>query len=242
MGKRTLIHLHIPKTAGTSLTAILAGGFPDGTHQPIYSEYFDKPDQQVREELHDKQFMFGHVQHGVARQLEQDHLYICTLRSPGPRLLSYYNYVRRTESHYCHKAVAGQNMSFGTFLKWASKRGNPFKFEVDNGQVRLLAGQNRQNREKIDTDILHTAVSNLLSQDMIYGLTEYFDDFVRVLVEKGIVAVDINIQRNVSPNSANFEDELKNLTRSQKKIYDAFTYWDEIMYDLAKKSYFLAHN
>ena len=60
--------------------------------------------------------------------------YITVLRDPVDRIASHYYYAKRYPTHYLHKEITGRNMSLQDY---ASAR---LSDELDNGQVRMLAG------------------------------------------------------------------------------------------------------
>lgn len=233
-----VIHLHVPKTAGSSLTRILAPHYAHGTQFSVSDGNLKKLTGASKQERQAISFMFGHLSHGVAQQLPQDHLYVCVLRRPGPRLLSYYNYLYRTKDHPSYDSVRGQDMSFGTFLEWAVDMENGHLGEVDNGQVRRLAGLKARGSGASVAEILPQALSNILAPDMMYGLTEHFDDFVGRLYACGVIPNKVTIRENAAPNTASLDNILADLTAGQKEIYDTFIYWDDILYNTSEQLYF----
>jgi len=238
---RVLIHLHLPKTAGSSLTKILAPNHTRGTQLTTGDVNIDKLTNLPPQQRRAISFLFGHLSHGVANHLPQKHLYTCVLRRPGPRLLSYYNYLYRTVDHPSHHTVKGQEMSFGTFLEWTADPKNAHRGEVDNGQVRRLAGHGMRKRYGEESELISLALSNLLAPDMIYGLTEYFDDFIGRLHARGIIGKKVEVRENAAPNPTNLDEALLKLTGRQKELYDSFIYWDEMLYDISEKIYFASN-
>ena len=234
---RILIHLHIPKTAGTSLTTILAQNYPDGTRKGLNPDDLSKPADVLKNEFRDIKLTYGHLPHGVANLIGRKHLYICALRRPGPRILSYYNYIKNTVNHPVHKHLVAKSMSFGTFLEWASDPQNVFRKEINNGQVRQLAGLAAPNDARLEKDLLPLAISHLLGPDMIFGLTEMFDDFLDALRSQKIITKLNRVTKNASPYRVDFDGFLKELSPKHKEIYDDFTRWDNILYDVGKNYY-----
>lgn len=235
---RAMVHLHIPKTAGSSLTRILAPHFARGSQLPVSDGDLAAFAALSDTERRKASFIFGHLSHGIASLLPQGHDYICVLRRPGTRLLSYYKYLYRTTDHHSQKFVGGQNMSFGTFLEWASDPQNGHLNEVNNGQIRRLAGLKMQRDGASDPQLLLAAVHNIASPDLIFGLTEHFDHFVQRLSAKGLILGAPDMRENMAPSPSNLEDALRELTPDQAALYDAFTGWDEILYNIAEQLYF----
>ena len=231
---RALIHLHVPKTAGSSLTKILSRP-PGMTIGDTRLNELEALSEAKRREL---RFLFGHLSHGVAHYLPQGHLYVCVLRRPGPRLLSYYNYLYRREDHPSHAVVGGQKMSFGTFLEWAADPVNGHRNEVNNGQIRRLAGLAMQRSGSNEAQMLPQAIKNIIASDMAYGLTEHFDHFVQRLYTSGLIASTPDMRENAAPHPASLEDALAGLTTDQSALYQGFTGWDETFYNICEQLYF----
>ena len=235
---RAMIHLHIPKTAGSSLTRILAPHVASGTQLPVSDGDFTAFTALSDNDRRKVSFIYGHLSHGIASFLPQGHEYICVLRKPGARILSYYKYLYRTTDHHSQKFIGGQNMSFGTFLEWAANPANGHLNEVNNGQIRRLAGLKMQRDEAPEPQLLLTAVRNIASPDMIFGLTEHFDHFVQRLSTRGLILGTPDVWENTAPSPSNLENALSELTPDQTTLYHAFTRWDEIFYNIAEQLYF----
>ncbi len=236
--RRVMIHLHIPKTAGSSLTRIIAPHFASGTQLPVSDGQLGALAAMPEKERRNASFVFGHLSHGMAHLLPQGHRYICVLRKPGARLLSYYNYLYRTTDHHSQKVVGGQKMSFGTFLEWAANPQSGHRNEVNNGQIRRLAGLKLQRDRASETELLPAAVKNIVASDMIFGLTEHFDHFVQRLHALGLIAETPDMGENMAPHPANLAEALATLTPDQAALYQAFTGWDDIFYNICEQLYF----
>lgn len=235
---KTLIHLHVPKSAGSTLTAILAPNFPHRSHMTVGDNTIQQLSNLQLQRRSELRFIFGHLSHGVARYLPQDCAYITVLREPGNRLLSYFRYVQRITDHPLHGPVSQRNMSFGDFLEYAIN--NPVvRLEADNGQVRRLAGQGRQESSLgQEAALLRTALHNILGEDVIYGFTEHFDDFLARLKARKIIPGVKDTRLNTAPDKTDIGPELARLSPAQKQIFEDFTVWDNRFYDICKSVYF----
>ncbi|NDW01321.1 sulfotransferase family 2 domain-containing protein [Salipiger sp. PrR002] len=235
---KTLIHLHVPKSAGSTLTAILAPTCPQTTHMTVGDnnlQHLSGLGLQRRSEL---RFIFGHLSHGVARHLPQSCAYITVLRDPGNRLLSYFRYIQRITDHPLHVQVAKKKMSFGDFLEYAADTPE-VRLESDNGQVRRLAGYARQiesigQEEKLFQKALH----NIFAEDIVYGFTEYFDDFLERLTKRKIISGHKDTRLNMAPEKTEIAPVLAQLNAPQKELFDQFNYWDNKFYEICKSAYF----
>ncbi len=234
---RTLIHLHIPKSAGSSLSRLLVGD----TKQNERITLGDNSLQRLREfppaRLRSLKLVFGHLTHGIGKRLPLPCHYISVLRQPGPRILSFYRYIERTDHHPLYKTVNGQKMSFGAFLDFTAA--NPqFRMEVDNGQIRRLGGNMKITSLGQERGLLRRALHNIFAPNFTYGLTDHFDGFQKRLVKQGLLSATTPIRENAAPEPGKLEMELDALTPQQREIYDHYIFWDSRFYRICKQVYF----
>jgi hypothetical protein len=135
---RTLIFIHIPKTGGTTLQAVLERECPAGTvfdfggdSSRLATDRFRRLPKSTRAGF---RVVAGHVGFGVHRYLPQPFTYVTVLRHPVDRIMSHYFYVLRRSEHYLHEQVTAGRMSL---VDYALSDLSPV--ELDNGQVRMLS-------------------------------------------------------------------------------------------------------
>ena len=169
MADPCLVFLHIPKTAGLTLNAVLRmqyrrsvtihaatlGGSPEDIER-IPAE------QRTRARL-----VFGHLHYGVHEWIPQPTAYITLLRDPVHRVMSLYGYVMREPRHPLHERVAGTRMGLETFVESGLDR-----TQVENGQTRQLAPVPGGDP---GPDDLARAVDHV-RECVALGLTERFDE------------------------------------------------------------------
>jgi hypothetical protein len=177
--KQTIIFLHIPKTAGTTLHRIIERHYP---RDRIYTFWQDGSPEDFENLSHARRSEFymlrGHVGFGVHELLPGPSTYFTVLREPIDRVVSYYYFVRRTSQHYCHELVTSNNMSLKEFVN--SRR----DFMVDNGQTRMLSGLGQGHElgfGKCTKEHLEKAKRNLQEKFSVVGLTEAFDETLLLL-------------------------------------------------------------
>jgi hypothetical protein len=180
-----LIHLHVPRTAGTTLSRIirlklLAERPAHWFHRPqVFGFDFVPPLERAAyvkslpdEDKRHVRYFGAHMGYGIHAYLPAPCVYVTILRDPADRAVSLYGYLKQRER-------LPRGLSFEGFMH----RRNRFYF--DNGQVRYLAGEdgNRVDvpfgqctramldlaKRRIDTDLFLT------------GLTEQFDETVVLL-------------------------------------------------------------
>lgn len=169
----TVIFLHIPKAAGTTLHRILERQYPPAAIFSIGSDAHTS----IREfkELPDAQraairLFRGHMPYGLHTYLPQPTTYFTILRDPVERVISYYHYILRTPAHYLYDTVVGQKMS----LKALLESGLPIM--MNDTQVRLISGVWADvGFGECTPGILEMARHNLAQSFSVVGLAEQFD-------------------------------------------------------------------
>jgi hypothetical protein len=235
-----LVHLHVPKTAGSSLTQLLQPHFHGYTAFAVNDDTLDTLNQLSPRRRQSLRFVFGHLAHGLERFFPQPVRYITVLRRPGPRILSLYAYIRRRSDHPLHDWLVGKNLSFGAYLEETLSRPK-LKMQVDNRMVRQLAGEIDLEAVELGPAPLRQALANILSEDCRYGLTEHFDDFQARLKAEGLID-DVSPERvNAAPETADLETALDAMTPDQRAIYDGYVEADTAFYDICEQVYFDRH-
>ena len=220
----TLVHIHIPKTAGTSLNALLLPLFPRENrvngHAPACVAALRDMSQSEREQV---RLVAGHVTHAIGRLFSQPVRFLTIMRDPGPRILSFFKYVSYREQHPLYEKVHG--MDFGTFLEFAVVT-PPLLSELEGGQMRRIAGELGQKGFGQEPALFEKACQNLLAPDMLFGFTEAFDAFQSRLVAEGILPSARRVKQNVSPLGLAYTEARENLTSDQRSLLDRFITWD----------------
>ena len=174
MTYRNLIFLHIPKAAGTTLHSVLEKHYPPASQVSIYD-----PEQAARvlphwplERREAIRLLKGHVVFGLHRYLVGKTTYITFVRDPVDRIASHYYYVRRMPAHYLYQQVMSRNMSLADYAAAG------LSDELDNGQVRMLAGVLSAETVPVgscDPRLLELAKQNIEGHFAVAGITERFD-------------------------------------------------------------------
>lgn len=229
-----LVHLHVPKTAGTSLTQILASNLQDGETLALDAgqrEILAELPEPIRNRL---RLVFGHLWYGIGRELGRRTVYICAIRRARPRLLSYFNYIKRRSDHPMHAFLTERSMEFGDFLEFCADEQNQ-RIEVDNSQIRRIAGSFSYADIGNEAALLRDAIGNAFSPSMVVGLTEQFDELLETLVAQELIKTYQPTRENAAPQAASIEEAETKLTSRQLEILEAFTHWDDTFYDLCEQ-------
>ncbi len=166
-----VIFLHLPKTAGSTINAVIARQYP---RRAIYAinpvrtgrseDRFRNLSESRRERV---RLLRGHFMYGMHRWMPRDCVYFTFLRDPVARAMSVYRYVTQNPVHPRH--ALGKGLDASQFL--ADDRLHP-----PNAQTRTIAGP------RIPEDqLLETAKANLERHFVVAGLAERFDESLLLL-------------------------------------------------------------
>jgi hypothetical protein len=186
--KNTLIFLHVPKAAGSTVNHILRWKYKP---KSVYNISGSKDQLKLRldtfKRLSEKQkskikLLRGHMPFGLHTDLPNKSVYITFLREPVDRVISEYFYVLRSPSHYLYNKVVRNKLSLDEFVT------SGVSTEMNDGQTRLIAGDFAgidQNIPygKTDNKLLNVAKNNLDSHFMVCGTVEKFDETLFLISE-----------------------------------------------------------
>lgn len=220
MTSPTVVFIHIPKTAGSSLrsamTSVLTGNellsvYPRAEWATPARAVPDLPSER-REAA---RLVFGHFSHGLHRHFSQPTAYATVVRDPVERVLSaYFHEVRGIE----RRRVDGRPLT-----RWqqaiaedeidpvAYARGRPPGRRVahtQNLQTRMIAGVMHVDGDPEHPDLLELALANLPSFAVL-GTTQRLGDVAVHLVDAIGVDADLDVpelNRNVGrPRAGDLE-------------------------------------
>lgn len=225
-----LVHLHIPKTAGTTLAEAFArepNMQPQAViHDQTLHELREMPAHQRRA----LRYIRGHLNMGTGEVLGVPYRYLSTIRRPGPRIYSFFRFIQRHRPHPSHAEVAG--MSFGDYLEYSQVH-TPHRIEIDNGQIRRLSGQLGVRQFGREQAWLPLALHHVLNPATIFGYVEHFDALVRRLVAEGYLSSADIPASNVAPKgTGDYDAAVAALSQGQRALFEAYTVWDNYFYDL----------
>lgn len=230
--QKSLIFLHIPKAAGSTLHRIIARQYAsdsiysiDGlrVHESI-AEFKQLPEAK-RSEI---KVLKGHMRFGLHEYLPQPSTYITILRDPVERIISHYYYVLRSPEHYLYEQVTSRNMSLKDYICSGITK------ELNNSQTRLLCTKAAlETYEQGSKEILESAKKNLQEEFAVVGLAERFDETLILLKRKFKWNLPFYIKANTTKDRP-----LKNdISQETLKIIEKYNELDVELFEFVNKKF-----
>lgn len=184
-----LVFMHIPKTAGTTISSTLRLNYPQDL--TLSMDLFDKLSELESVPLEKRsqlRLLYGHLPWGVHEYIPRSCQHVTVLREPVSRVVSDYKYVLKTLHHPLHDRVVDGKIGLEEFIEtlWLDKR--------ISRQTRQLS--NRASGP-LDRDALEQAKRNL-SEFLVVGLTERFEETFVLLRRALRLRLPFYATRNVS--------------------------------------------
>lgn len=228
---RAVIFLHIPKSGGTTLHAIIERQYPaeriftiDGHHvRESIAEFKALPEAERRR----LQVLKGHMSFGLHNWLPQPSTYITLLRDPVERTISHYYHILRSPEHTHHATIVGKNMSLHDFMLAGVSR------IVDNGQVRALCAGEDVPYGACTADMLAQAQANIEGHFTLVGFTEQFDETLILLKRALGWKMDAYLRRNVGLNRPAAES----VPAATRSLIEQINEFDFGLYHAAEKRF-----
>lgn len=226
----TVLFLHIPKTAGSTLRSILQlqyknrhAIFLKGS-DPVLS-FNDWLDNNTLEHI---DLLFGHIDFGIHKNFTNEVEYVTMLRHPLNRIVSHYNYVKRESNHYLHSKVIDNNLSLKQFVE------NGYSLELNNGMVRVLIGAGGSHKNeyskynipygKCENWMLKEAKENIKQYFKMVGLQEEF--------EKSIVMLKRTLNWNTFKPYVSQNRAIKKYKQLDEDTYNVIRKYNELDFQL----------
>jgi len=227
----TLIFVHLPKTAGTTLRGIVERQYRHSLICRAYPSAEGKLEsRQVGalpiETIRRIGLLEGHIEFGWHSVLPQKAVYLTMLREPISRVISIYNYVERDVNHPLHNAVKSGAIGIEEFLK------RKVTADATNGQTYWLSGGvDTEVQSHTAEEALETAKNNLTKYFPAVGIQERFDEslvlFKRIYHWRWIYYTSKNVA-NSRPNKKAMPDRIVRLIQDLNQL-------DMDLYEFARK-------
>lgn len=170
----TVIFLHLPKTAGTTLNRLIEWEYrlPEMySVDPVLFEWSAAHMRALPESRLRKTRMFkGHMLFGLHEILPQPSTYITVLRDPVERVLSAYYYMRSYKLHPLYWKFRYEKWTLEQFVQRSTR---------DNVQCKIIAGANYH--APCTQEILDQALGHLDRRFSVVGLSERFEESLALM-------------------------------------------------------------
>jgi len=227
----SLIFIHCPKTAGTSLTSFIIKnlnlkdeeiyncGQRARTHIEGNIKFMNLP----LEEKKKFRFICGHVELFILQTINYPVFTFTLLRDPIKRIISLYNFIIQTKTHHLHDFIIKNRLSISDFIKSGAW------IETNNGMVRRLCGGIRIPYGRCNFRMLENAIFNLRKLSL-FGFQEKFEEFIKILS----MVLGISCLSFEYINVTNYKIEVD---EKDIKTIEAFNQLDIELYKYAKTIY-----
>jgi Galactose-3-O-sulfotransferase len=192
MSEPLVTFIHLPKTAGVTVSAILRGQYTDVERLERDKVGDDARALRVRSGG-SARAVAGHMPYGLHKVLSRPCAYLTVLRDPVQRIASHYHWVSRHPSSPRHAELVSNRMSISDYVQWHSAAR-----AFNNGQTRLLGREWFDYDDPATEETLEAAKRNL-ERFVCVGLMDRFDESVLMMRRKLGWSWPTYQPRNVAP-------------------------------------------
>jgi len=177
--KDLFIHLHIPKTGGTTLRDIIQRQYR--SEKILMIPKLEESENILKEvstsQINQLKLIQGHLKYGIHNHFHRRAKYFAIIRDPINRVLSTYYYVLSQKNNPQNLSTSNNQMSIYDFVQSGV---NPF---LINGQTQLISGKtgNIDNPIIESEELFSLAKENIENDFLFLGITEMFDETILIL-------------------------------------------------------------
>jgi len=227
--QQTVIFLHVPKAAGSTLHTVFNRQYKRANVFTIDEEQSIEDLKQLSKTQRAQiEVLKGHMYFGLHELLPQPSTYITILRDPVERVISHYYYILRNPSNELYNQVASTGMSLKDFVL------SGLSLEIDNGQTRLLSSTGAVVPYKqCSSEVLESAKQNVKERFSTIGFVERFDETLILLKRAFKWDMPFYTKSNVTQNRP-----LKTeISKSTLDVIEAYNQLDIQLYQFAQERF-----
>ena len=177
--KDLFIHLHIPKTGGTTLRDIIQRQYR--AEKILMIPKLEESENILKEvstsQINQLKLIQGHLKYGIHNHFHRRAKYFAIIRDPINRVLSTYYYVLSQKNNPQNLSTSNNQMTIYDFVQSGV---NPF---LINGQTQLISGKTGDiDNPIIESEELFSLAKENIENDFLFlGITEMFDETILIL-------------------------------------------------------------
>tara|TARA_B100000745_G_scaffold265050_1_gene189947 strand:+ start:59 stop:886 length:828 start_codon:yes stop_codon:yes gene_type:complete len=177
--KDLFIHLHIPKTGGTTLRDIIQRQYR--SEKILMIPKLEESENILKEvstsQINQLKLIQGHLKYGIHNHFYRRAKYFAIIRDPISRVLSTYYYVLSQKNNPQNLSTSNNQMTIYDFVQSGV---NPF---LINGQTQLISGKTGEiDNPIIESEELFSLAKENIENDFLFlGITEMFDETILIL-------------------------------------------------------------
>jgi hypothetical protein len=225
----TLLFMHIPKTAGTTLRKSMIKNYRRSEIAYLYPEPPGFPVRNLRDLPLTQRAQFrlvaGHFQYGIHNEIPNDYWYFTIVRNPVARVWSHYQYLIEVKDPAIIRD--GEIKSLQEALE------NRMTANLDNLMVRCFAGVNEEKSRagSINRDVYERAKQHLQDAFVYVGQQEALPAAYAVLKDK------LGWQWSIPPETVNRGSYIsgEQMDEAKAELIRQFNAWDMKLYEQAIK-------
>lgn len=228
MSEPLVIFVHIPKTAGRTLRAIIRRQYRPEEVCTTSREAGDPIQDFLALSEAEKarlRIVQGHFSYGLHEHVSRPAVYVTMLREPIARVISYYRFMCDNPNHNHHAAAI--DLGLDGFLRSRMSKA------IDNGQLRYLAAVEDIPFGACTDAMLDAALANLEQRFVAVGLVEAFDDSILLMRRALGWGIPAYMPLNVSKHRVG-EGRLTDETLALLRDYNRF---DLQIYEYARRRF-----
>ncbi|MBA3571895.1 MAG: sulfotransferase family 2 domain-containing protein [Pyrinomonadaceae bacterium] len=222
----TVIFLHIPKTAGTTLNRLIEWEYPIlqmYSIDPVFFIWSNKHLRKLsRERLQNVRMFKGHMLFGLHEFLPQPASYITVLREPIDRVLSAFYYMRSYKLHPLYWKFRRENWTLEDFVNRSPRT---------DVHCKILAGA--EYEAPCTAEIYAQALANMDRHFSVVGLSERFEESLALMK----LRYGWKLESYSSFNVARARPRKHDLPQSTLDLIKEKNSFDVALYDFAAKKF-----